>query len=441
MPKFTVPLKDIVTDEAQPVDLAALPAAEAAERIKQIYGFLASVVDVTIADDIATIEFSSQKQQQVNQALRTLEQASKQARQGHYNRAIPMFQEVLNVLPDHTDARRELAMALMETGSTAAAKKQLIRVMQLNPDDAWAYLIMGNLYAQAEKDLGSAARYYESALDLAPTDPFILTSFGGVKAMQGDYDRARALLTKALAQAPNHPNAQHGLALIHERLGEEDEALAVLEGLFAAPESDDPRHQQVYGQARLLYRQIRRRRAEQNHEQLMVRMRATLDAYSKASGYQVRLQEDRSLETAAKIELAWRYGRSGHVIRYNTDKNAVGLPYLIAHEFEHALLMQEARDAQRNVNFATDQYTERVVYAVIDKDIRHLHKRRDLTPQMIDEVMQRMIRGLCNQLYNVPLDMVIDSRVHEKYPFLHDSAFTWMVDEHEQNLEVLRNEP
>jgi|694.fasta_scaffold35688_8 Flp pilus assembly protein TadD len=143
-----------------------------------------------------------------------MEQASKQAKQGHYNRAIPMFQEVLSILPDHTDARRELAMALMETGSASAAKKQLIRVMQLDPNDAWAYLIMGNLYAQAEKDFGSAERYYESALDLAPNDPYILTSFGGVKGMRGDYDRARALLTKALEQAPNYPNAQHGLAVI-----------------------------------------------------------------------------------------------------------------------------------------------------------------------------------------------------------------------------------
>ncbi len=211
----------------------------------------------------------------------------------------------------------------------------------------------------------------------------------------------------------------------------------MLEYLFAAAESDDPRHQLVYQQARSLYHNIRRRRAEQNRDQHMAQLRVILAAYGKESGYQVRLQEDRSLETAAKIELAWRYGHSAHVIRYNTDKNDVGLPYLIAHEFEHALLAQEARAAGRNLHFATDQNTERVVYAIIDKDIRHLHKRRDLSPQMIDEFIQRLVRGLCNQLYNAPLDMIIDSRVHEKYPFLHDSEFTWMADEHERNLEVL----
>ena len=78
-----------------------------------------------------------------------------------------------------------------------------------------------------------------------------------------------------------------------------------------------------------------------------------------------------------------------------------------------------------------------MIYAILDKDIRHLHKRRDLSPQTIDEVIQRLVRGLCNQLYNAPLDMIIDSRVHEKYPFLHDSEFTWLADEHERNLAVL----
>ncbi len=50
-------------------------------------------------------------------------------------RAIPLFQEVLRVLPEHMEAGRELAMALMETGSPAVAKKHLIRMPQLEIQD------------------------------------------------------------------------------------------------------------------------------------------------------------------------------------------------------------------------------------------------------------------------------------------------------------------
>lgn len=74
------------------------------------------------------------------------------------------------MLLDHTEARSELAMALVETGN-----------------DAWNSLIMGNLYTLTEKDLGSAARYYESALDPAPNDPDVIMSHGGVERMHENY--------------------------------------------------------------------------------------------------------------------------------------------------------------------------------------------------------------------------------------------------------------
>ena len=121
MPTIVVPLTDIITDEANPIDLTALPEAEAIAAIKDIYGFLAGNVDVTIVDGIAAITLDDAKANQADQALRTLQRAADQAARGRYNRAIPLYQEVLRTLPDHTEARRELAMALMETGSPADA--------------------------------------------------------------------------------------------------------------------------------------------------------------------------------------------------------------------------------------------------------------------------------------------------------------------------------
>lgn len=142
MPTIVVPLDNILTDAANPVDLSALPADQAIERIKEIYSFLPSSAEVTVGNGVATITTADERTRPVNQALRTLEQASRLAKQGKYGRAIPLFQEVLRVIPEHTEARRELAMALMETGSIVAAKKHLIRVLQLDPNDAWATLCL-----------------------------------------------------------------------------------------------------------------------------------------------------------------------------------------------------------------------------------------------------------------------------------------------------------
>src|SRR5690606_15173074 len=108
--------------------------------------------------------------------------------------------------------------------SVAAAKKHLIRVLQLNPDDAWAYLILGNLYYHHEKDLGSADRYYTSALDMAPDDPHILNSAAGLKAERGDFAIAEGMFIRAIEGERSFPNPRFGLALCYDEQGRTEDA-------------------------------------------------------------------------------------------------------------------------------------------------------------------------------------------------------------------------
>ena len=74
-----------------------------------------------------------------------MQKAQRAAERGNYDAAIRGFQEVVDVLPLHTVARRQLAMAQMEAGNASAARTELVRVLRLNPEDSWAYLILGNI--------------------------------------------------------------------------------------------------------------------------------------------------------------------------------------------------------------------------------------------------------------------------------------------------------
>ena len=389
-------------DADHPLDLSALPAAEAVERIKDLYGFLRSAVEVTIEHGVATITIADEQTQQTSQALRTLEQAIRQAQRGNYERAVSLFQDVLQVLPEHTAARRQLAMALMESGDYAAAKKHLIRVLQLDPDDAWAYLILGNVYMQAEHDLGSAERYYQSALDSAPDDAFILNSMGMLQAERGHYAAACRYFQAAGEQRPDFPNPRYGLALAYVREGKLEEAQSALRDLFAAPGSEDRRHQPVYAEARTLYRDIHRQRALERAETNLQRLRRVMDAYAKESGTPIEIQEDPSLNGPSKVELAWVHGRTKHIIRYrNTDQ--AGYVYLLAHEFEHIVLATEARAAGRERLFATDPADLANARHALAKDVKRLDRRLDLTPSQLEEHLRRLITGLANQTLQHPV--------------------------------------
>jgi hypothetical protein len=106
----------------------------------------------------------------------------------------------------------------------------------------------------------------------------------------------------------------------------------------------------------------------------------------------------------------------------------------------HALLDEEARNAGRNRAYASTPKMRARIMRLLDKDMRKLRKRGSLPPQAIDQYMEMIVDGQLNQLYNIPLDMVIDSRIHEKYPFAHDSQIVHLAREQEQNQRILTDQ-
>lgn len=124
-----------------------------------------------------------------NLALREMyERAVEYAQRGRYEVAVRMLRDVLEDLPGDTDARRNLAMSYMEIRNSGDARRHIVEVLRLDPKDAWAFLILGNLYGRSERDLESAERFYQKAYELDPDDAYLLSSYGAAKAKSGRLD-------------------------------------------------------------------------------------------------------------------------------------------------------------------------------------------------------------------------------------------------------------
>ena len=197
---YLIPLQDIVTDPDHPVNLAGLPEHEAIERIKATYIYWGTLIDVRIQEGVAVIELPDEDVDKAGVALDKIAQAAKLARPGRYQGAISLYEEALKVLPLHTGARRELAMAQVEVGEVKAAKQNLIRVLQLDPKDAWAYLGLATL-ANSQGDAAGALAALERLFDL-PQD-------ADTRSQEG-YSRARALYADAMRRrAEQQEQAAH----------------------------------------------------------------------------------------------------------------------------------------------------------------------------------------------------------------------------------------
>jgi Tfp pilus assembly protein PilF len=425
-----VPLTDIPSDP--PVDLSALPEAEAVAQIKQIYGYWGSLIDVRIEHGMAVLELPEEQSNKAGAALDKIAQAAKAARAGRYQQAITLYQDALKTLPLHTAARRELAMAQMEVGHHAAAKQNLIRVLQLDPKDSWAYLILGNLYFRSEHDLGSAERYYAAAVDLAPDDAYILNAYASLLWERKRYDEAKALYARTVAAKPDFPNGYMGLALIAAHQGDDDGALLALEQLFDLPAEADVRSAPLYTEARRRYAELRKRRADRVEAEAHRQLQAAMDAYTARTGIEIRVQQGAKLDVAATVQFAWRYGRTYHAILYATGG---GVSYLIAHEFAHILLDERLRQSAANRLFRVN--TGESALRLLEKDLRKLRAHTRLPSDGMDEHAQRIIRDLANQLYNMPLDLFIERGVHADFPALRDAQFAGLAKQMAENAQII----
>ena len=241
MPTIAIALKHIVIDPQRPIDLTACaehrghpphhktPTASSAP---------SSTSPSSKGSPIITLP--DEKAQRASDALKTFDRALRTAQRGDYKRAISQFHQVLAVLPGHADARRNLGMAYEEIGDVESAKDHIIEALKLNPQDAWSYVLLGNIYMKREKNYDRADKLYRRALEITPNDAMLLTNYGALMGKKGNTEQAEEFYERAIAADPKYPNSYFNLALLALNEGRPDQALATIDDLFARSESSRP---------------------------------------------------------------------------------------------------------------------------------------------------------------------------------------------------------
>ncbi len=99
------------------------------------------------------------------------------------------------------------ARAEVELGRLSEARADLDRALELDRDDAHAWMLSAAL-ARRAGDLGQAVRDIARASTLAPADPDIMFEQGNVAAASGDADAARRVWTMVTKAAPGTAAAE-----------------------------------------------------------------------------------------------------------------------------------------------------------------------------------------------------------------------------------------
>ena len=431
-----IPIDDFVVDPKQGIALSSLSPQDAIAYVRKSYGFLGSAVDISIEEGIIRIEFPEETQKAVEKALEHYGRGLEKANQGDYRSAITHLRKALEIVPHHTIARRNLAMAYLELGDVEETRNQLIDVLRLDPKDTWGYVLMGNTYLKHDEDPDSAEPFYKKAYDLAPNDPYLLNNYAALKAKRQQFTEAQKLFERAIAENPNYPNSYFGLAHVLLLQDRQKAAISTLESLFAQPESSDIRSAPVYDQARVMFRTVHQQIAERDHNLAMAFIEERRKVVESVTGFPVEVVLDDALQgVTAKTQLAWKHDRTHHRIIYRQNHPSV-VPHLLAHELEHILLEHEARTAGKNKLFVTtESTTEKAVESLGEE--RWKLRQSGVPAEEANRITHQWVSGLSNQLFNCPLDMVIEYRVHQKYPSLRSYQFASLLATQMENAQVV----
>ena len=403
--QIVVKLKDVIIDPAKPVDLTAMPAERAIELLRKAYGFLAANMTFEIRDEMVVITVDYERRQDEAIAKDCFDRGMKQAKSGRYNKAVDLFARVLKIVPEHTEARRNLAMALKNSDRLPEAKDHLVDVLRLSPDDSWAYVLLGNIYAWHENDLDTAERFYRRALESAPQDTYALTNYAALKTERKDREGARALFEQVIALEPQQPNPYYGLATLLNDAGKTGEALATLEQMFDAADFDDVRVTDLRKECREFLLRVSAQVADTDHERLWKTVLAYRDEVASITGFPVELVVDNDLEdTTATSVPAWK-GAGRHVVRYNSRGKPV-IPHIVARELEAIRMEHEARQVGKACDLAyAGDNPDRT--KAIEEHVRRIAngdpKVRDFVAKVTDTLMPRLLLS--------PIDVLVEWRV------------------------------
>ncbi|MBM3359282.1 MAG: tetratricopeptide repeat protein [Betaproteobacteria bacterium] len=140
-----------------------------------------------------------------------------------YREAFDLLGQALDKLPQNPELLYDHALAAEKVDRIDVLESNLRRLIKIRPDHAHAYNALGYTFADRNVRIEEAYNLIDTALKLAPEDPFIMDSMGWVLYRMGRTQDGLAYLRRAFELRPDPEIAAH-LGEVLWVLGQRDEA-------------------------------------------------------------------------------------------------------------------------------------------------------------------------------------------------------------------------
>ena len=379
--------------------------------IQKYYTYGPFVPKVTVNNGIVTIDVDTEyiitQDDDYNKTVALCEK-------GKFDQAKIILEKLIQKNPSNSEFHRVLGQILSEQGDQDEAINALIDALRWNSSNGWGLLMMGNIFAKHKKDIKTALIYYDQAILANKADHITLANIAYLLFQENKLEEAKKYAWETIKLNDKYPNVHFILSLIAQ--SENDLHSAFHSAIQAIKFSiqKDALYQNAVKQAFDIANKIA---GDFDGKKIFFKYRSQLEA---DGGTEIDIYADDEIKTAAKVEIAERYNRSKHIVKYKSTYPAV--EHLVMHELVHLDFVNQARKENLNQVFLSTQQNKNNFIETILPAIDNLKKR--ITEQStIDFFIESIFSGLNLQTYNTPIDVFIEDFLYKEYAELRPYQF------------------
>ena len=336
---------------------------------------------------------------------------------GRYEYAKPMLLKLIKKNPTVSEYHRILGQIHFDEGDQEKAMNNLVVALRWDPRNSNALIMMGNIFAQFEKDITTATKYYDQALAVNPKDSIAINNIGANLLQLGKEEEAKRYFEIAYEINPKYPNTTYAFGLIANN---QEEYLKGFEyGIESIRNSktNEPIH---IHSVELTFDCAKSYILNKNGKSIIEKHLLKLETESEK---QIEIVEDNSIPTAAKFELAENYNRDKHIVRYKSSYPSY--EHLVMHELTHLEFFIKARLLEgggKNKLFTTTKEHKELFIRDNEKELQKL-EQLGYTDNVISNFITSLFQGLSQQISNAPIDLFIEEFLFTEFPELKPFQF------------------
>jgi Tfp pilus assembly protein PilF len=347
---------------------------------------------------------------------------------GKFSEAKPLLKNIIKQNPTNSECHRILGQIYSDEGNQEEAINSLIDALRWDSKNAYALLMMGNIFAKFKNDTETAMKYYDQALIAKPDDNITINNIGGNLMQQNNYIAAKKYFNKALSLDIKYPNTHYALGLIAIEEGD----LASSFYSFIQTVKNSAKNDFFYKKGIEEAYQIANEIFKKNIGiDIYKKLRVSLE---QKSGFEIDIIKDESIATAAKIEFAENYERDKHIIKF---KDIVAAhEHLIMHELVHLDFVLDAQEEENNLLFITTQQHKNIFLRKIDSSLKKL-KQKGISEAGVNNYGSGLFTGVSSLIFNAPIDLFIENLLYKEYQELRPYQFVSLMNLVQEGLKAV----